>query len=244
MGVTAWRDGAAEVRERRTRDRESGRGEPRARGVAVYQQGSYRNRTNVRIDSDVDLGLLCRETFFYDLPDNATAAQLGLTEPVTYPYTTYKNDVGAALVDHLGSAAVTRGDKAFDVHENTYRVDADVVPCFPYRFYQADGSYIEGRAFLTDAGRRIINYPEQNYTNGVAKNDRTRRGFKASGGVALEVAGRRLRGPVGAYAEGGDGEPAVIVGSTGRLEIFVRAGSARDNLGAGRGAIVRVRRAE
>jgi S-adenosylmethionine hydrolase len=49
---------------------------------------------------------------------------------------------------------------------------------------------------------------------------------------------------VGAYAEGGDGEPAVIVGSTGRLEIFVRAGSARDNLGAGRGAIVRVRRAE
>jgi S-adenosylmethionine hydrolase len=62
--------------------------------------------------------------------------------------------------------------------------------------------------------------------------------------VALEVAGRRLRGPVGAYAEGGDGEPAVIVGSTGRLEIFVRAGSARDNLGAGRGAIVRVRRAE
>jgi hypothetical protein len=32
------------------------------------------------------------------------------------------------------------------------------------------------------------------------------------------------------------------VGSTGRLEIFVRAGSARDDLGAGRGAIVRVRR--
>jgi S-adenosylmethionine hydrolase len=64
------------------------------------------------------------------------------------------------------------------------------------------------------------------------------------GGVALEVAGRRLRGPVGAYAEGGDGEPTVIVGSTGRLEIFVRAGSARDNLGAPRGATVRVRRAE
>jgi S-adenosylmethionine hydrolase len=47
---------------------------------------------------------------------------------------------------------------------------------------------------------------------------------------------------VGAYAEGGLAEPAVIVGSTGRLEIFVRAGSARDDLGAGRGAIVRVRR--
>jgi len=64
-----------------------------------------------------------------------------------------------------------------------------------------------------------------------------------SGALVVEVVGRRLRGPVGAYAEGGEGEPAVIVGSTGRLEIFVRAGSARDHLGAGRGTIVRVRRA-
>jgi S-adenosyl-L-methionine hydrolase (adenosine-forming) len=63
-----------------------------------------------------------------------------------------------------------------------------------------------------------------------------------SGALGLEVAGRRLRGPVGAYAEGGDGEPAVIIGSTGRLEIFVRGGSARDHLGVGRGAIVRVKR--
>jgi S-adenosylmethionine hydrolase len=65
-----------------------------------------------------------------------------------------------------------------------------------------------------------------------------------SGGVTLEVAGRRLGGPVDAYAEGAAGEPAVIVGSMGRLEIFVKAGSARDRLGAGRGTIVRVRRAE
>ena len=63
------------------------------------------------------------------------------------------------------------------------------------------------------------------------------------GGVVLEVAGYRLRGPVAAYAEGGEGEPAVIVGSTGRLEIFVKAGNARDHLGARRGTIVRVRRA-
>jgi len=62
-------------------------------------------------------------------------------------------------------------------------------------------------------------------------------------GIALEVAGRRLRGPLGAYAEGGEGEAAVIVGSTGRLEIFVKGGSALNVLGIGRGAIVRVRRA-
>jgi S-adenosylmethionine hydrolase len=48
---------------------------------------------------------------------------------------------------------------------------------------------------------------------------------------------------VGAYAEVREGEPAIIVGSTGRLEIFVRGGRAVDRLGAGRGTVVRVRRA-
>lgn len=64
-----------------------------------------------------------------------------------------------------------------------------------------------------------------------------------AGGIALEVAGRRLRGPLGAYAAGSEREPAVIVGSTGCLEIFVKGGSALNALGVGRGAIVRVRRA-
>jgi S-adenosylmethionine hydrolase len=62
------------------------------------------------------------------------------------------------------------------------------------------------------------------------------------GALTLEVAGRLVGGPVGAYAEGEAGEPASIVGSTGRLEIFVKGGSAQSRLGAGRGAIVRVKR--
>ena len=62
------------------------------------------------------------------------------------------------------------------------------------------------------------------------------------GGVVVEVGGRRVPGPVDAYDEGADGEPAFIVGSTGRLEIFVKAGSARDHLTARRGTIVRVTR--
>lgn len=61
-----------------------------------------------------------------------------------------------------------------------------------------------------------------------------------AGGMVLEVGGRPVHGPVDAYDEGGDGEPAFIVGSTGRLEIFVKGGSARDHLAARRGTIVRV----
>jgi S-adenosylmethionine hydrolase len=63
-----------------------------------------------------------------------------------------------------------------------------------------------------------------------------------AGPATVEVAGRPVGGLVEAYAEGPADRPAAIVGSTGRLEIFVRSGSARLALGAGRGAAVRVRR--
>jgi S-adenosylmethionine hydrolase len=62
------------------------------------------------------------------------------------------------------------------------------------------------------------------------------------GDVAVEVSGRPVRGLVQAYAEAADGEAAAIVGSTGRLEVFVNGGSARDRLGVGRGAPIIVRR--
>ncbi len=62
------------------------------------------------------------------------------------------------------------------------------------------------------------------------------------GPVAVEVAGQPVAGLVDAYADGGDGRPAAIVGSTGRVEIFVRCGSARQALGVGRGAPVRIRK--
>ncbi|MGH7412597.1 MAG: SAM hydrolase/SAM-dependent halogenase family protein [Candidatus Rokuibacteriota bacterium] len=62
------------------------------------------------------------------------------------------------------------------------------------------------------------------------------------GPLALEVAGRAVSGPVDAYADGDEGTPTAIVGSTGRVEIFVKAGNARSQLGAGRGAVVRMMR--
>jgi S-adenosylmethionine hydrolase len=58
------------------------------------------------------------------------------------------------------------------------------------------------------------------------------------------MAGRLLGGLVDSYLDAGDDEPAVVIGSTGRLEIFVKSGSARIRLGAGRGTPVRVRRQE
>ena len=145
--------------------------------VSVIQQGSYRNRTNGGIDTDVDICVLCPDTFFFDLPQGMTAPQFSINA-ATYGYTEYKNEVGRALTDYLGASHVARGDKAFDVHENTYRIDADVVAGFEYRLYVASGDYLQGASFFTDSGKRIVNWPEQNYANGVTKNTATGRRFK------------------------------------------------------------------
>jgi hypothetical protein len=63
------------------------------------------------------------------------------------------------------------------------------------------------------------------------------------GPVSVEVAGVAVGGPMDCYEKGRDGEPAAIVGSTGRIEIFVKGGSARARLGLQRGAPVRLRSA-
>jgi hypothetical protein len=148
--------------------------------ISVFTQGSYRNRTNVRQDSDVDVCVLCDETFFFHLPDGKRANEFGITVPASYPYQRFKEDVAKALFDHFGSSRVTRGSKAFDIHENTYRIDADVIPCFEYRFYQNGGDYVVGTGFVPDGATQFIyNYPQQNYDNGVSKNGLTYRRFKA-----------------------------------------------------------------
>jgi len=59
--------------------------------------------------------------------------------------------------------------------------------------------------------------------------------------VEVEVGGRRLGPLKGSYAEGAPDIPAPIIGSQGRIEIFVREGSALRLLGARRGTPVRAK---
>lgn len=50
------------------------------RGVSVFAQGSYQNRTNVRADSDVDVCVRCDDVFFPQYPDGTTRATFGNNE--------------------------------------------------------------------------------------------------------------------------------------------------------------------
>ena len=156
----------------------------------VFVQGSYRNRVNVRRDSDVDIGVLYTgNSFGTYYPPGTTGDTFG-NVAVDYGQADFKNDVEHALVAAFGRQAVTRGNNAFHIHENSYRIDADVVPLFTYRQYVADSNYICGVQLYPDRGSRIINWPErlyddrhwpnQHYENAIAKNSATNRAYKGA----------------------------------------------------------------
>jgi hypothetical protein len=150
------------------------------KNIEVFPQGSYRNGTNVRANSDVDICVRYMDACFSDVPAGYSTADFGLVD-ATYTYSEFKNDVESALKRYLGDSAVSRGKKAFDLHANTYRIDADVVPTFEHRRYTVqDGRYshLSGTVLIPDGGARIINWPHQNYDNGTAKNIATGTRFK------------------------------------------------------------------
>jgi len=151
--------------------------------ITVDAHGSYPNRTNIAQESDVDIHIRRNMSYFYDLPPNTKPEDFGII-PGTLAYADYKNMVQEALESHFGKTNVTRGKKAFDIHENTNRIDADAVAAFGYRYYSAAGTlvtgpeYQPGFSFYPDAGEKIFNYPDQVYANGVAKHEATGKRYK------------------------------------------------------------------
>ena len=152
--------------------------------IETFPQGSYANRLNVpgTVTSTSVSSAQIRSFLIFRMASRR--ASLALPFPATYQYAQYKDEVEAALVAKFGRQNVVRGNKAFDIHENTYRVDADAVACFEYRWYFFDVlgqlHHHKGTALLTDReGRRVTNFPKQQYDNGVAKNNATGRRYKA-----------------------------------------------------------------
>jgi hypothetical protein len=151
--------------------------------IEVFAQGSYANNTNIRLNSDVDICVRNMDTFFPYYPDGMTDSDAGHVDS-DYKFPTFKNDVETALVDYFGRGQVKRGNKAFDIKSNTYRIEADVVPTFEYRRYTGEkdsyGNYYyhSGTKFFPDNGDAIINWPHQNKSNGIHKNKNTALQFK------------------------------------------------------------------
>lgn len=145
--------------------------------LSVYAKGSYANNTNVRADSDVDIAVECMEAEYWE------EAVPGLRQPqqsYSGPWTPdrLRAEVAAALRAMFQGQVDTSGSTAIKVHSSSSRIDADIVPCFSYRYYLGPQSSRSGTKIFTTSGKGIINYPAQQLQNGRAKNARTGYAYK------------------------------------------------------------------
>ncbi len=166
------------------------RSSDRTREIKIFIQGSYANNTNVRTESDVDIAIVQEEVFI-------TAYRPGLSD-ASYGFHTaasstksFKDEVQECLEAEFGRDVI-RGNISIKVNGNTYRKDADAVPCRRYRNYLNDytyssSNYIGGIYIYCDDGKRITNYPEQHVENGRKKNNDTNYYFKKMVRVAKKI---------------------------------------------------------
>ncbi len=160
--------------------------------VSVFAQGSYRNNTNVRQDSDVDVVVRDNQSYFSDTAQMSPAALQRYNaafSPSTHTFEQFKVQVHRLLTTTFGTR-VQRRNKCIFVPETATGVNGDVVPAFVHKRFDANGGVIaEGIEFLADRGGKFDSFPEQHYNNGVAKNDATSRMFKRMVRILKNVRG-------------------------------------------------------
>jgi len=176
-----WASGPSATEEERCRNAAAGiqkaideSPELKHRNVHAFVQGSFKNRVNISQGSDIDVGVVCQQTFYVDIPRGTTKADFGLADS-DYTFSQFKDEVVEALRNRFSDGQVTRGDKSVKLRGNTYRIEADVVPFFEYREYSLAKSWQQGVKLIPDSGGVVINWPEQHFRNGLVKHEgRTR----------------------------------------------------------------------
>ena len=144
----------------------------------AYLQGSYRNYTNIRGNSDVDLVIESSNVWYFNLSeDEKQRLNIG---PARYDYWDFRGEVLQALTSYYGANSVdTSGQKSIKIASLGNRLAADVVPCITYKLYRNLNVVAEGITFFTQgSNQQVINYPKLHFQNGAYKNDRTNMNYK------------------------------------------------------------------
>jgi len=154
----------------------------------VYIQGSYKNDTNIRGDSDVDIVVQLNSTFQYDYlsmtEDEKKRFHQVYKAEATYLWNDFRVDVLNSLRSHYGTSSVIEGNKSIKILGNSSRLKADLIVCLQYRKYQnfePDGNekYVDGIVFYTRNGNiREVSFPKKHYENGLTKNKETTGWYK------------------------------------------------------------------
>lgn len=146
-------------------------------GISVFAKGSYANNTNVRSDSDVDIAVECTEVCYWE-ESSEGAHPAGTSYSGVWTPVKLRAELNRALHAKFPGQVDDTGSIALRVNANTARVDADVVPCFTYKYYFSSSSYRQGTRVFRKDGTCLENYPKQQLDNGVAKNRVTGKSYK------------------------------------------------------------------
>jgi hypothetical protein len=144
----------------------------------LFLQGSYRNATNIRGDSDVDIVVVLNSVFARDvsvLDQYQQNLQSAAFPPATYRWHDFRRDVLQTLESYYGKQRVKPLQKCIQVNTGPGRITADVIPAiefWKYDYFYGAGveHHVEGVKFFDSAGNAIINFPKQHIENGQAKN--------------------------------------------------------------------------
>jgi hypothetical protein len=187
--LDSWRKPASENEEQKIsnaitmiKDAINSHSELKTKDIEFVIQGSYSNNTNVRLDSDIDVCAMLKDTFYDEYREGVTRENYGFIDG-TNKYDDYRGLIIEAIQNKFGKENVKPGSKAIFIKSNTYHLHADVVPAFQYRNYSHEyknnvDDFIEGIKFFTTDSKEIINYPKIHLKNGISKNDNTQRRFK------------------------------------------------------------------
>ena len=142
-----------------------------------YLQGSYRNDTNIRGDSDVDVVLELTSSCEIDASTISQYEQEMLEaslRPAAHSWNDFRRETLKALEEGFGSKMVGQGNKSIKLKADLPRLAADVVVCMTHRRYSSYQSYVEGITFLALRDKCwIVNYPKEHSSNGAGKSART-----------------------------------------------------------------------
>ena len=147
----------------------------------VFAQGSYANDTNIRPGSAVDVCVMLKSTYYYELPEGKLASADDEVVPKTTTFQEFRDFVMKALQDRFGAKNVADGNKSLKVRDNTTHVRANVVPAFQFRCYLnvSKNIFLEGIRFHAKDRSLVTNFPKLHLVNAAAKDKRTNQKYKA-----------------------------------------------------------------
>jgi hypothetical protein len=139
-----------------------------------YLQGSYRNATNIRGESDVDIVIECTSVFYNNLT-NDEKRLLNFSKS-SHTIDRFRAEAVNALEDYFGKKYVDSSRpnaiKVSPDGSGSNRLYADVVICAQYRRYDSLKETARGITFWNqETGDQIINYPKLHFKYGATKND-------------------------------------------------------------------------